>query len=44
MMATLPVVAAADIPNPLHNVVLSPPVRLGASGSDVVDLNTSRLC
>ena len=30
--------------NPLYEVVLAPPVHLGASGSDLVDLNTARLC
>ena len=30
--------------NPLFEVVLAPPVHMGASGSDLVDLNTARLC
>jgi hypothetical protein len=34
----------AVILNPQSEVVLAPPVHLGVSGSDVVDLKTARLC
>jgi hypothetical protein len=30
--------------NSLYAVVLAPPAHLGASGSDLVDLNAARLC
>ena len=44
MMTALPVTAAVEISNPLQDIVLSPPVRLGVSGAEVVDLNATRLC
>jgi hypothetical protein len=43
-LATLLLTTAFVNLNPLFEVVLAPPVHLGASGSDVVDLNTARLC
>jgi hypothetical protein len=43
-LTALPMAAALEYSNPLYDMVLLPPARLGASGSDVVDLNAARLC
>jgi hypothetical protein len=43
-LATILLTAAFVNLTPLCEMLLSPPVRLGASGSDLVDLNTARLC
>ena len=44
MLTALPMAAAVEALNPLYDIALAPPARLGASGSDLVDLNTARLC